>query len=106
IWDLRAIRGRLKNIGLDWEWPEFPPDKGKPDSGLPMSIQVIEDSAKRVAFLNSQAWRLATHPDPWMRHPSHAVKLAKEAVDLLPESAELWNTLGVSQYRAGHWKQA
>jgi WD40 repeat protein len=25
IWDLRAIRIRLKGMGLDWEWPEFPP---------------------------------------------------------------------------------
>ncbi len=25
IWDLRAIRARLKPMGLDWDWPEFPP---------------------------------------------------------------------------------
>jgi len=25
IWDLRAIRAQLKTIGLDWDWPEFPP---------------------------------------------------------------------------------
>jgi serine/threonine protein kinase/WD40 repeat protein len=23
-WDLRAIRVRLKSMGLDWDWPEFP----------------------------------------------------------------------------------
>jgi serine/threonine protein kinase/WD40 repeat protein len=23
IWDLRAIRSRLKPLGLDWDWPEF-----------------------------------------------------------------------------------
>jgi WD40 repeat protein len=23
VWDLRAIRSRLKAMGLDWEWPEF-----------------------------------------------------------------------------------
>jgi hypothetical protein len=22
-WDLRAIRARLKEMNLDWEWPEF-----------------------------------------------------------------------------------
>jgi WD40 repeat protein len=26
IWDLRAIRTRLKRMNLDWDWPEFPPD--------------------------------------------------------------------------------
>src|ERR1700704_5310215 len=25
IWDLRAIRQRLKALELDWAWPEFPP---------------------------------------------------------------------------------
>ena len=25
VWDLRAIRQRLKEMGLDWDWPEFPP---------------------------------------------------------------------------------
>ena len=25
IWDLRAIRTRLKDMNLDWDWPEFPP---------------------------------------------------------------------------------
>ena len=24
IWDLRRIRARLKRMGLDREWPEFP----------------------------------------------------------------------------------
>jgi WD40 repeat protein len=32
IWDLRLIRTRLKAMGMDWEWPEFPP---APQSELP-----------------------------------------------------------------------
>ena len=27
VWDLGAIRQRLKGMDLDWEWPEFPPGK-------------------------------------------------------------------------------
>jgi WD40 repeat protein len=31
LWDLRAIRARLKDMNLDWDWPEFPPaPTGKP----------------------------------------------------------------------------
>jgi hypothetical protein len=26
VWDLRAIRGRLKTMNLDWNWPEIPAD--------------------------------------------------------------------------------
>src|SRR5262249_28935373 len=25
VWDLRALRARLKGTGLDWDWPEFRP---------------------------------------------------------------------------------
>jgi WD40 repeat protein len=25
VWDLRAIRSRLKAMNLDWDWPELPP---------------------------------------------------------------------------------
>src|SRR5262249_24545394 len=25
VWDLRAIRTRLKEMNLDWDWPAFPP---------------------------------------------------------------------------------
>jgi serine/threonine protein kinase/WD40 repeat protein len=37
IWDLRAIRARLKDMGLDWDWPEFPPatiGSGSPAAAL------------------------------------------------------------------------
>ena len=26
VWDLRLIRQRLKELGLDWDWPDFPPE--------------------------------------------------------------------------------
>src|SRR5262249_42577522 len=25
VWDLRLIRRQLKELGLDWDWPEYPP---------------------------------------------------------------------------------
>jgi WD40 repeat protein len=28
VWNLRAIRERLKTMNLDWDWPEFPPSGG------------------------------------------------------------------------------
>ena len=27
VWDLAKIRAGLKPLGLDWQWPEFPPGK-------------------------------------------------------------------------------
>ncbi len=43
VWDLRAIRRELKQIGLDWEWPEFPParDGGDAVTSDPLTIEVL-----------------------------------------------------------------
>jgi len=144
VWDLRLIRRQLKELGLDWDWPEFAPaemsDKPRaPGAGTPFRIQVIrlyehgvelaqkglldeaavefreairvtpDDVNARNALallLNNQAWVLATHPEPKNRDAGRAVKLAREAVELLPNHGCYWNTLGVAHYRAGNWKEA
>jgi serine/threonine protein kinase/tetratricopeptide (TPR) repeat protein len=55
---------------------------------------------------NNLAWLLATCPDSKVWDPKRAVELAKKAVELAPRGGNYWNTLGVSQYRAGEWKAA
>ncbi len=55
---------------------------------------------------NKLAWLLATCPEQEFRDPVRAVELAKRAVQLAPEKASIWNTLGVAQYRAGDWDAA
>ncbi len=57
-------------------------------------------------FPNNAAWLMATHPEPSRRDPERAVVLARKAVDLEPDQAMYWNTLGVAHYRARHWKEA
>jgi GlpG protein len=51
--------------------------------------------------INEVAWIRATSPDPKVRDPARAVELARQAVDLDPEEADYWNTLGAALYRAG-----
>jgi serine/threonine protein kinase/WD40 repeat protein len=51
LWDLRAMRSRLKTIGLDWDWPEFPPPKNTQESrlsaaGRGLKIQVVGADAQ------------------------------------------------------------
>jgi WD40 repeat protein/tetratricopeptide (TPR) repeat protein len=55
---------------------------------------------------NNLAWTLATCPDVRFRDPAQAVKMAREAVALIPAQGEYWNTLGAALYRAGSWKEA
>ncbi len=44
-WDLRAIRARLKTMGLDWDWPEFsapPSETSFSKNHRPLRVQVID----------------------------------------------------------------
>ena len=58
-------------------------------------------------FLNNNfAWFLATCPNAKYRDPTYAVQLAHNAVELVPQEATFWNTLGVCYYRQGNWQKA
>ncbi len=111
VWDLRAIRVRLKAMRLDWSWPEIPPaakadEPGQRFSERPWKIQILQTDAQRACSLNKQAWALVTNPDPALGDAQRAVKLATDAVELAPKHAHYWNTLGVAHYRARSWKES
>ena len=57
-------------------------------------------------MFNDLAWLLATCPDVRLRNPQDAVIFAKHATEILPNDRAIWNTLGVSYYRIGNWKEA
>ncbi|MEX2188871.1 MAG: tetratricopeptide repeat protein [Pirellulales bacterium] len=66
----------------------------------------IELAADSPTANNALAWFLAACPDSALRDPVQAVELAKKAIALAPDDGNLWNTLGVAQYRAGDWPAA
>ncbi|HVX59707.1 MAG TPA: serine/threonine-protein kinase [Pirellulales bacterium] len=41
IWDLRAIRQRLKGMGLDWDWPEFEQATPGPGADEPLKVEIV-----------------------------------------------------------------
>jgi serine/threonine protein kinase/WD40 repeat protein len=41
IWDLRAIRTRLKAMNLDWDWPEFPAAPTGTPAATPMKVEIL-----------------------------------------------------------------
>jgi len=60
-----------------------------------------------TAWLHSdRAWALVVCPDPKLRNPQQAVRSAMKALELEPDHAGIWNTLGVAQYLAGQWEAA
>jgi serine/threonine protein kinase/WD40 repeat protein len=131
IWDLRAIRTRLKGMNLDWDWPEFPRACEETVVEAPMTIEVlpgdlvkpartreqqaqqeIEKGRREVAAspssavaCNNLAWAYLMAPET-MRDVEAALPLAEKAVRLAPKSMTCRNTLGVAHYRAGHFREA
>jgi WD40 repeat protein len=50
VWDLRAIRTRLKPMGLDWVWPEFkPPARSETPNALTLTVDVDDAGDKPAA---------------------------------------------------------
>jgi serine/threonine protein kinase/WD40 repeat protein len=131
IWDLRAIRARLKDIKLDWDWPEFPPAASGSVTPVRLSIEVNPGAAARLAVTREQraqqaierdrreleanpdsatacnglAWSLLVGPKA-LRDVKAALLLARKAVRLAAGNANYRNTLGVAYYRAGQYREA
>jgi tetratricopeptide (TPR) repeat protein len=55
---------------------------------------------------NNVAWLLATCPKTEIRDAAQAVKHARIAVEIEPQTGNYWNTLGVALYRNGNWNEA
>jgi hypothetical protein len=130
VWDLRAIRARLKEMNLDWDWPPFPPAPAGEPAAAPLTVavlpgdpppaltreqrarQAIERARRAVEAkpdaawaYNDLAWAYLTAPGA-LRDVGAAVHLAEKAVRLEPQSALYGNTLGVAYYRAGRYREA
>ncbi|MGD9636800.1 MAG: protein kinase [Pirellulales bacterium] len=57
-------------------------------------------------FYNTAAWTLATLPREQVDDAQLAIKFSKRAIALVPTAGDIWNTLGVAEYRAGNWNAA
>jgi tetratricopeptide (TPR) repeat protein/tRNA A-37 threonylcarbamoyl transferase component Bud32 len=68
--------------------------------------KLFEPELIRADICNYVAWRLATDADPQLRPPEITKEFARKAVELAPEDGNVWKTLGVVQFRAGHWKES
>jgi hypothetical protein len=106
IFDLRAIRQQLRELGLDWSDEPLPAPAEK-RSPPPLDVRVVgaDSMGRNPMALNAAAWPLVTGP-AGQRDPARALKLVQEALKLQPNNAAFLNTLGVAQYRNGQYKEA
>jgi serine/threonine protein kinase/WD40 repeat protein len=126
LWDLRAIRTALKNMKLDWDWPDFPPAPAGTVAAAPVTIEVLPGPATRehrarqaiercrlemeanpnaAQAYNSLAWAYVAAPEA-LRDAKAALPLAEKAVQRASRNANYRNTLGVAYYRAGRYREA
>jgi serine/threonine protein kinase/WD40 repeat protein len=45
-WDLRAMRTELKAMGLDWDWPEFPPESDEAKNPQAFEVEVLTEASR------------------------------------------------------------
>jgi serine/threonine protein kinase/tetratricopeptide (TPR) repeat protein len=81
-------------------------EKGECGEAGPLYRRIYEKQPESASACGNLSWFLATCPDPRFRDADRAVELAKKAVSLMPDRGIGWNTLGVAQYRAGHWRDS
>jgi serine/threonine protein kinase/WD40 repeat protein len=131
IWDLRLIRQRLLEMGLDWDAPPYPPADPECEANHLLKITVLPGDRARPEQLREQkarqdieryrlaldaqpdspkncnnlAWAYLTAPKA-LRDVKAALPLAEKAVRIVPGNAVCGNTLGVAYYRAGQYQKA
>ena len=75
-------------------------------TGFPEVVRYRRQTAAHAGRANDLARRLATGPDPQGHDPARALDLAARVVELAPQNAGHWNTLGIGRYRTRAWKAA
>jgi serine/threonine protein kinase/WD40 repeat protein len=131
VWDLQAIRTRLKEMNLDWDWSEFPHAAAGNAAAPPVAVEVVpvdrtgpvptpeqrareaierwrrelEADPESSALCNQLAWAYLKAPEP-LRDVKTALPLAEKAVRLAPGQACHRSTLALAYYRAGRYAEA
>jgi tetratricopeptide (TPR) repeat protein len=131
VWDLRLIREGLVEMKLDWAALPYPKAEGAGKmpqlevtverGDIPVAEHLAEELRqkgdlagalaaiqKAQAFAPADPWinhylayLLALCPDPKLRDPQRAVKLARKAVEAAPIPWQYWRALGLAHHFAG-----
>jgi serine/threonine protein kinase/WD40 repeat protein/tetratricopeptide (TPR) repeat protein len=103
VWDLRAIRARLKDMNLDWDWPEFEPAGKRPlVPADPPRVSVV-DGERPVHWT---VWRDKAWASYEAKRWDEAVTYYSRAIDLNPDDADCWHFRGAAHSFLGRWDKA
>jgi serine/threonine protein kinase/WD40 repeat protein len=89
VWDLRAVRRGLADLGLDWGLPAYPPDPGI--RGKPLQVEVDPGNLKGLTEAQPHLQQAAVHvrAGQW----AGAVAAYSKALELCPGDARTHNNL-------------
>jgi tetratricopeptide (TPR) repeat protein/WD40 repeat protein len=95
IWDLRAIRAGLKELGLDWEGPDYPPAPAAPARPLRVEVDMgfLAAAKPPVVYPPSPEYELAI-PHIQKRDFDQAIPLLEQAVKANPKLVPALSDLG------------
>ena len=91
VWDLRAIRRNLAEMGLDWDAPAYPDDDPAAETAPPLPLKVVVkmgtlDGELKPLLQQSQRFQQAGKI-------GEAISVLRQAVRLSPDLAEIRNEL-------------
>ena len=107
VWDLRLIRQQLKDLGLDWDWPDFKPADSDVMTARPVKVEIVTGDLAKLAPTPEQRAPTdrRTRPEkPQWPHSSwqrairtgkleEAIACYQKAIELKPEGAKGSNEL-------------
>ena len=96
VWDLRLIRQHLKTMGLDWDWPEFPPADPATEA-TPLKVEVLLGELGYLAQEETTRERA---------HLMGTIAQQSNAIALRPTDAAGWYYRGAAFERLGQWNEA
>jgi serine/threonine protein kinase/tetratricopeptide (TPR) repeat protein len=80
--------------------------QGKYEAAIDECRRSIQNNPGHAAGHNLLAWVLCNRPDAKLQDADEAVAAASKAIELSPEDAAFWNTLGLAHYRRGNWSES
>ena len=79
---------------------------GETDKALADFTKQIDLGPENATLLNNTAWLVVCYPGWEPQTVAQALTWSQRAVELAPEAAHAWNTLGVGYFRAANWEEA
>jgi len=87
-------------LGLAYESTKQTPE------AIAIYTAALAEYPDSVELCTQTARFYATYPDPSIRRPEEALRLARHATEVSAREPGAWRTLGIALYRNGQWQEA